>query len=115
MGFGASPFLYALAGEAVSIGMKLELSKTGPTGSTGLASVSAGADIMWYEKMCVQQDVADETKMLCGKRKKGQTGDRIRDFPNSFGRSNHWLPSRFVEESSTPKLVAIELCMLDSL
>ena len=47
-----------------------------------------------------------------GRERKGQTGDRTRDYPIHAGRSATELPSRFVEESSTPTDCALHSSVL---
>ena len=51
---------------------------------------------------------AFKEEQVVGRERKGQTGDRTRDYPIHAGRSATELPSPLLEESSTPTQVALQ-------
>ena len=50
---------------------------------------------------------ADNQGSIVGRERKGQTGDRTRDYPIHAGRSATELSSPSLEESSTPTSIAL--------
>ena len=50
----------------------------------------------------IKGEIRERKYKSVGRERKGQTGDRTRDYPIHAGRSATELPSRLLEESSTP-------------